>query len=184
MTSCTSTPQPGGDALLAAGLHELGLAALLLGHGLDDGDLTLHDLVVEIRLVHLLLHLAHAGQHAHHALHAAELLHLLELLAQVVHVEAAFHHPLRLALGRLALHGLGGFLDQADDVAHAEDAAGDAIGVELFERVDLLADADEFDRLAGHMAHGERGAAAAVAVHPGQHHAGDADALVELASRR
>ena len=51
--------------------------------------------------------------------------------------------------------------------------------MELLERVDLLADADELDRRAGHRAHGERRAAAGVAVHPGQHDAGDAERLVE-----
>ena len=75
--------------------------------------------------------------------------------------------------------GLGGALDQADDVAHAEDAAGDALGVELLERVDLLAGADEDDRLAGDRAHRQGGAAARVAVDPGQDDAGDADALAE-----
>ena len=45
--------------------------------------------------------------------------------------------------GLVLVGGLGGLLDQADDVAHAEDAAGDALGVERLERVDLLAGADE-----------------------------------------
>ena len=53
-------------------------------------------------------------------------------------------------------------------------------GSKVLERVELLAGADEPDRLAGDGAHGERGAAAAVAVHPGQDHAGDADGAVEL----
>ena len=73
----------------------------------------------------------------------------------------------------------GGLLDQADDVAHAEDAAGDARRVEILERVELLAGADQLDRLAGDGAHRERRAAAAVAVDAGEHDAGDADALVE-----
>ena len=45
----------------------------------------------------------------------------------------------------------------------------------------LLAGAHELDRLAGDRAHGERGAAAAVAVDAGEHDAGEADALVERA---
>ena len=52
-------------------------------------------------------------------------------------------------------------------------------GVEILQRVPLLADADQLDRLAGDGAHGERRAAAAIAVDAGQHDAGDADALVE-----
>ena len=79
--------------------------------------------------------------------------------------------------GLFLVDRLGGLLDQADDVAHAEDAAGDALGVERLERVDLLAGAHELDRLAGDGAHRERGAAARIAVDAGQHDAGDADAL-------
>ena len=55
------------------------------------------------------------------------------------------------------------------------------LGMELLQRVHLLADADQLDRLAGDGAHRKRRAAAAVAVHAGQHEAGDADALVEVA---
>ena len=77
----------------------------------------------------------------------------------------------------------GGLLDQRDDVAHAEDAVGDARGVEFLQRVHLLAGADQLDRLAGDGAHGKRRAAAAVAVDAGQHDAGDADALVEALAR-
>jgi hypothetical protein len=55
--------------------------------------------------------------------------------------------------------------------------------VEVFQRVHLFAGAEQLDRLAGDGAHGQRGAAAAVAVHAGQHEAGDADALVEALAR-
>ena len=83
-----------------------------------------------------------------------------ELALEVVHVELtlleALHHP----LGGLGLERLLRLLDQRDDVAHAEDAAGDAVGVELLERVHPLAEADELDRLAGDRAHRERRAAA------------------------
>ena len=53
--------------------------------------------------------------------------------------------------------------------------------MEFLERVHLFAGTDQLDRLAGHRAHRERRAAAAVAVHAGQHEAGNADALVEIA---
>ena len=48
-----------------------------------------------------------------------------------------------------------------------------------FERVDLLAGADQHDRLAGDRAHRQRGAAARVAIDAGQDDAGDAGALAE-----
>ena len=83
------------------------------------------------------------------------------------------------ALGLRLVEVLRGLFDQRDDVAHAEDAVGDARGVELLQRIDLLARADELDRLAGDGAHRERGAAAGIAVHAGQHDAGDAEAAVE-----
>ena len=52
--------------------------------------------------------------------------------------------------------------------------------MEILQRVHLFADAEQLDRLAGDRAHGERRAAAAVAVDAGEHDAGDADALVEV----
>ena len=75
--SWTSRPAPAAMRLLAAGLQEVGVAPLPLGHRVDQRDLAAEHPVVEAGLVHLLLHLAHAGQHAHDALHAAHLLHLL-----------------------------------------------------------------------------------------------------------
>ena len=109
------------------------------------------------------------------------LLHLLELLAQVVEVERALAHALGGALRLLGVDRRRRLLDQRDDVAHAEDAVGDARGMEILQRVDLLAGADQLDRLAGDRAHRQRRAAAAVAVDAGQHDAGEADALVERA---
>ena len=64
-----------------------------------------------------------------------------------------------------------GFLDQAEHVAHAEDARGHAVGVEALEGLQLLAGRGEEDRLAGHRLDRERGAAAGVAVELGHHHA-------------
>ena len=52
--------------------------------------------------------------------------------------------------------------------------------MEILQRVHLLADADQLDRLAGDGAHRQRRAAAPVAVDAGQHDAGDADAFVEV----
>ena len=48
-------------------------------------------------------------------------------------------------------------------------------------RVDLLAGTHELDRLAGDRAHGKGSAAAAVAVDPGEHDAGERHALIEIA---
>ena len=67
---------------------------------------------------------------------------------EVVERQAGRH--LRLKLLRLVRVEL--FLrlfDQADHVAHAENAPGNTVGVEFFDLVELFADADEIDRLTG-----------------------------------
>ena len=72
-----------------------------------------------------------------------------------------------------------GLLDQGEHVAHAEDARGHPVGVEDVEVLELLAVGGEHDRLAGDLAHRQRGAAAGVAVELGEHDAGEADAVAE-----
>ena len=76
--------------------------------------------------------------------------------------------------GLLLVEGLLGPLDERHHVAHAEDPAGEAVGVEHLERVGLLAGAEELDRDAGDRADRQGRAAAGVAVDLGQHQAGDA----------
>ncbi len=147
---------------------------LLLGHAgddrLDPRDLALVDVG--------------AGGHElacprDHLEDVAERTHLLELahlrqhvlereVAQVLHLALVF---VRLERARL--------LDERHHVAHAEDAAGDAVRVERLEPVDLLAHAGEVDRLAGHVLGRQRGPAAGVAVELGHDQAADADALIE-----
>ena len=72
-----------------------------------------------------------------------------------------------------------GALDQREHVAHAEDARRHAVGVEPLERVELLADGGELDRLAGDRLDGERRAAARVAVELRHHDAVEVDPLLE-----
>ena len=52
--------------------------------------------------------------------------------------------------------------------------------MEGFKRVVLFAHADELDGLSGDLANGKRRAAASVAVHFGEHNAGERKLLVEL----
>ena len=104
---------------------------------------------------------------------------MAELGQQVVQVHAPAAEPGGELFGLFLLDGLRGPLHKADDIAHAENARGDPLRVEDLDAVELLARADELDRPPGDMAHGERCAAARIAVDPGQHDAGDADLLVE-----
>ena len=89
-------------------------------------------------------------------------------------------HPLLQRLRLLSVDRLLRLLDQAEHVAHAEDARGEAVGMERLEGVDLLAGADELDRQAGDRADRERRAAAGIAVHLGDDEAADVQRLVEL----
>ena len=72
-----------------------------------------------------------------------------------------------------------GALEEGGDVAHADDAADDAVGVEGFEGVGFFAGGEELDGGTGDFADRERGAAAGVAVHFGEDGAGDLQAVVE-----
>ena len=77
--------------------------------------------------------------------------------------------------GLLLVDVLLGALDEREHVAHAEDPAGEAIGVEDLEGVGLLAGAHELDRHAGDGADRQRGTATGVAVDLGQDQARDGD---------
>ena len=80
-----------------------------------------------------------------------------------------------LSLSRVCL----GLLDQAEHVAHAEDARRDTVRMERFQRVGLLAHTDELDRLAGDGTHRQRGTATGVAVDLGQDHTGQRQRVAE-----
>ena len=73
--------------------------------------------------------------------------------AQIVHVELALGHARRHAVGVFGLDAGGGFLDHRDDVAHAQDAARNALWMKGLDRIKLFAGGGKFDRLAGDRAH-------------------------------
>ncbi len=77
------------------------------------------------------------------------------------------------------LEGRFDLLDERQHVAHAEDAARHAVGVERLELVELLAGTREEDRLADDLLHRQRGTAARVAVDLGEDHTVEADRVVE-----
>src|SRR5580698_4606427 len=63
------------------------------------------------------------------------------------------------------------------------DSADDAVGMEGLECVGLFADADELDGLAGDVADRKRCATAGIAIHFGEHYAGETETLVKVFSR-
>ena len=85
---------------------------------------------------HLVERTLAAGEHAQDALHAAHLLDGLHLVEHVIHGEALAQH----ALGSLELLGVGrlpGLLNNADNVAHTQNALGHTIGIERLQRIGL-----------------------------------------------
>src|SRR5690606_33252900 len=103
-----------------------------------------------------------------------------QLLLEILQVEAFALLDLRSQLLRFFLiYFLFYILDQRQHVAHAEDAGGNAIGMEGFETIDLLTDAEELDRLAGDMTHRQRSTAARVAVGLGEDHTGERQRFAE-----
>ena len=106
------------------------------------------------------------------------LFHLAHLAEEVLEVEALGHLLFEDGgLGGVEL--LLGLFDEGDDVAHAEDAAGDAVGVEFLEGIELLADADELDGLARDHLGRQGGTAARVGVEFGQDQAVELQPFVE-----
>ena len=164
-----------GHADLALGIEQFGALALLGRHRTDDRIHVEQDLVVHARLRHRCLGLLHARHHARQHAEAAHVLHLAQLGAQVVHVELTLGHPRRELFGVFLLDRRRRLFDDGDDVAHAEDATGHALGMEGLNRVELFARRGKLDRLAGNGPHRQRRTAARIAVHAGQHHAGQVD---------
>ena len=160
-------------------MNDLRAVPLLRRHRQDDGFLPADRLLVDIGGGHLFLRPGDAGQQVHQRAEPAHFPELAKLAEHILQVQAALLDLAGELLGLFLLDRLGRLLDQADDIAHAQDTAGDPVRVEGFEAVQLLAGAHQLDRLAGDGAHRERRAAAGVAVDPGQHDAGDADLFVE-----
>ena len=103
----------------------------------------------------------------------------LDLLQEVVHPKAAAEHLLGVGGRLLLVDDLLEVLHQADEVAHAQDPPGQALGAKLLELVEALAHAEELDGLAGRGLDRQRRTAAGVTVELGEDHAGEVEALVE-----
>ena len=74
--------------------------------------------------------------------------HLAKLIAEILQRER-IRLQLPVNLHRfLFVDGLLGLFDERQDVAHAENAGNDAVGVKYLEGIVLLTDADKLYRLA------------------------------------
>src|SRR5208337_4136555 len=175
----------GGDALAARAGDDFVVAAFLGGHGVDDGFET-----NELFFVHVLRGLLEAGEgadrrhHLENRLHGTHLRDLTNLIAEVFEREAIAEQGF---LGELlllfAVQRRFSLLDERHHVAHAEDAAYNAIGMEGLEGVGFFTCTDELDGLAGHMPDGERRAAACVAVHFCQDNASQSKTRMKILGR-
>ena len=72
----------------------------------------------------------------------------LDLIAKIGEGEIVLDQLALHFLGLLLIDVLFDFFNQAEHVAHAENALGDAVGMERLQRVRLFAHADELQRLA------------------------------------
>ena len=175
-TSWVEVPLPCGDPEPPRPVDHRGPAPLLGGHRADDRLDAAELRLVDLGLAQLL---RHARQHRDQVLQRPHLPHLAHLLEEVLEREVALAQLLRSARGLVGVERLLGLLDEAEHVAHAEDPARHAVGIEGLEVLELLTDTDEEDRAAGDLLHRQRGTAARVAVELREHHAGEVDRLRE-----
>lgn len=162
-----------GDAAFAAGIDDFGFAALGEGHGTEDG-LGAFEAALGFLRVYLGGGPGHlAWQHAQQLADGAEFAHLLELFGEVFKGEFAGEHFLGAAGGLFGIQVGFGFFNQAEHIAHAKDAPGQAGGVEDFQAVEVFADAEVFDGHAGNAADADGGAAAGIAIQFGEGQAGE-----------
>ena len=168
------------DALAAAAIEHLWLQSLLGSHRVDDG---LHLDECPLIYLHPLQCLSHTRDHAHELIQGTHALDGVQLVLEVDKGEGLFAEAFSQFATALLVDGLLGLLDQGDDVAHAQNARGDAIGVEGLQGLQAFPHADELDRLPRDLAHGKRGSPAGIPVHLGQHTAAEFQPLAEAPSR-
>jgi hypothetical protein len=142
LTSVTEVPLPSAMRLRRLPLMISGLRRSSGRHRADDRLDRLQLVVADLGALQLL---RHAGHHADEVAERAHLLQLLHLLEEVVEGELALQQRLAAASASFS-KACSALLDEGEHVAHAEDAAGHAVGVEELELVELLAGRREGDR--------------------------------------
>ncbi|CKR91769.1 Uncharacterised protein [Mycobacterium tuberculosis] len=99
------------------------------------------------------LHLSRAGQHAQQVADRAHLAYREHLLEEVLQGQLAGADLGCGLLGLLCIEDLLGLFDQAQHIAHAQDATGHPVRVEDVEVLQLLPGGGEKDWNTGHFAH-------------------------------
>ena len=118
----------------------------------------------------------------HHTCQLAEVAHipdLLELVEIVRQGKAVFLQLFLQLFGLLFVIGLLCLFNEGQHIAHAQNPAGHAVGMEGLNHIQLFAGTYKFDGLAGGGLDGEGCAAAGVAVQFGEHHTVDAQRFVK-----
>ena len=84
---------------------------------------------------------------------------------------------------RIHINVLLNFFNEAEHIAHSQNAVGNTIRMERLKSIGLFTDADKLQRLASNGANGKRRTTACIAVHFREDNTGDAQAFVKLFSR-
>ena len=149
------------NPLLPTAINDANLLPLATRHGENDGLHAVHLILIN---VHILEHASNARQHSQQLLHRTHAPNHLHLLEEVIKGELSLGQLLGGLIGLLLIHLLLGALHQTNHVAHAQDAAGNALWMELFQRVKLLTRTNKFHRRASHALHTERSATTGIAI--------------------
>ena len=128
-----------GDALAPLAIDHVVIAALLVGHGVDDGLDARELALVDLRIFGKILQRPHFRQHIHDFLERAHLANLLELIAKILQREFFLAQLTFQVGGRFFVDRLLHAFDKRHDVAHAQNAGDDAFRIFLPTRRTLPA---------------------------------------------
>ena len=151
-TSFSRTPEPLAIRLMRSALILASFVLFPRRHGIHDGSVAVK--VALHRFFLALGHGAHAAEHAagkegHQLVNGADFGHHFHLLVHVVEGEAPAHQALRQAHGLFLVHVFGRQIDEALNVAHAEQTRDKPVGFELLQVLNALANTDVDDGCAG-----------------------------------
>ena len=171
----------GGNSLFARGIEYRRIVALGLSHREDYRLDASHALFIDLCALERLC--VNAGNHAGKIVYIAHTLERAHLIEVIGKREAVCLHSLGHFKSFFLVKALLGLFYKREHIAHAEDARGHTVGVERLDLIELFADADEFDGLAGACFYRKRRAAARIAVKLREHDAGDTERVVECVCR-